>query len=164
MKPSSAKAKGRRLQQLVRDHLLARFNGLTEDDVRSTPMGVAGDDIQLSSAAKSRIPYAFECKNQERVNVWDAIEQCRKRKREGDGSEAVVVIKKNAFDPHVILPFSHFLALIAAGEGGKGEGEAGPRGGEAEGSEEGACDGLLRDVVSLGERAALQLARSKAPP
>ena len=36
IKPSSAKAKGRRLQQLVRDKILALFPALTDQDVRST--------------------------------------------------------------------------------------------------------------------------------
>ena len=47
MKTSSAKAKGRRLQQKVRDLLLETFTELQPDDIRSTSMGVSGEDLQL---------------------------------------------------------------------------------------------------------------------
>ena len=50
MKTSSAKAKGRRLQQKVRDLLLETFTELEPDDIRSTSMGVSGEDLQLSPA------------------------------------------------------------------------------------------------------------------
>lgn len=39
MKPQSAKAKGRRLQQQVAAAVLENYRELTEDDVRSTSMG-----------------------------------------------------------------------------------------------------------------------------
>jgi hypothetical protein len=39
MKPQSAKAKGRRLQQQVAAAVLENYHELTEDDVRSTSMG-----------------------------------------------------------------------------------------------------------------------------
>ena len=42
MKPSSAKNKGRLLQQWVRDILLSKIGGVEDDDIKSTPMGVNG--------------------------------------------------------------------------------------------------------------------------
>ena len=33
-------------------------------------MGMSGEDIVLSPAAKKAIRYSFECKNQERLNLW----------------------------------------------------------------------------------------------
>jgi len=47
LKPQSAKAKGRKLQQWVRDQILQRFPTLSTDDVRSTSMGASGEDVQL---------------------------------------------------------------------------------------------------------------------
>jgi len=111
MKTQSAKAKGRRLQQLLCEKLLALFPTLTPEDVRSTPMGQAGDDVQLSAAGKVAIPYAFECKNQEKVSVWAAIEQAERRKK--DGALPVIVIKKNNSLPHAVLPLDAFLSFIA---------------------------------------------------
>ena len=56
MKTSSAKAKGRKLQDLVRDKLLEKFkNYLEEDDIKSAIMGETGEDIKLSPAAKRKI-------------------------------------------------------------------------------------------------------------
>jgi len=65
----SRKQKGRRLQQAVRDLILENFKELEPDDVRSTPMGVSGTDVQLSPAARRLFPYSTECKNTERLNI-----------------------------------------------------------------------------------------------
>ena len=111
MKPQSAKAKGRRLQQLVAAALLEAFPALAEDDVRSTPMGAPGEDVRLSPTARELVPFAFECKNAERVNVWDAIRQCACNTPVG--CTPVVVIKKNAAPPYALLPFADFVRLIA---------------------------------------------------
>ena len=45
MRPQSAKAKGRRLQQIVCQDLLELFPSLEADDIRSTSMGCNGEDI-----------------------------------------------------------------------------------------------------------------------
>ena len=73
MKTRSAKNKGKRLQNSVRDILLETFTQLEEDDIKSTTMGESGEDIQLSPAARKLIPYAIECKNQEKINIWELI-------------------------------------------------------------------------------------------
>ena len=62
IKPSSSKAKGRRLQQAVRDGILEAFPALEPDDVKSTSMGAGGEDVQLSPAARKLFPYQIECK------------------------------------------------------------------------------------------------------
>ena len=74
MRPSSAKAKGRRLQQQVAADLCEAM-GLQEDDVRSCAMGANGEDVQLSVAAREKVPWSIECKNQERLNLWSAFAQ-----------------------------------------------------------------------------------------
>ena len=109
MKTQSAKAKGRRLQQFVVQRLLSSFRDLGEDDIRSTAMGQSGDDVQLSGRARELIPYSFECKNQERLNIWSAIDHNEKRVRSGDTS--VVVFKKNHSSVYAVVPFDHFLDL-----------------------------------------------------
>lgn len=110
MKPQSAKAKGRRLQQQIVQDLLELFPHLGEDDVRSTSMGAGGEDIQLSASARRSIPYSIEAKNQERVNVWNAMEQCRTNAPKD--SEPIVVFKKNGEKPHVLVSWSHFKGMI----------------------------------------------------
>ena len=62
MTVKSAKAKGRRLQQLVWDLILDTFPQLELDtDVRSAIMGETGEDIKLSSKARQVFPYSVEC-------------------------------------------------------------------------------------------------------
>lgn len=111
MKTQSAKAKGRRLQQMVASVLLSKFPSLSEDDIRSTSMGAQGEDIQLSSKARELIPFSIECKNQERVNIWDAINQSNSNSK---GYTPVVVIKKNNTQPHVVISLNAFISLIGA--------------------------------------------------
>ena len=45
MKTRSAKNKGKRLQNKVRDLILEKFQTLEPDDVRSTTMGDSGEDV-----------------------------------------------------------------------------------------------------------------------
>ena len=47
MKPRSAKNKGKRLQNKIRDLILEKFDTLEPDDVRSITMGDSGEDILL---------------------------------------------------------------------------------------------------------------------
>jgi len=107
MRPSSCKAKGRRFQQQIAADILAAFPNLGEDDVRSTSMGASGEDIQLSTSARTLFPYSVEAKNQEKLNIWNAIEQCEKNAGE---SIPIVVFKKNNTIPYVTMPWKHFIA------------------------------------------------------
>ena len=112
MKPQSAKAKGRRLQQMVASDLLQLFPTLTEDDVRSTSMGAGGEDIQLSPAARLLIPFSIEAKNQERLNIWCALDQARNNAP--SGSTPAVVFKRNNEKPQVALPWDTFLKMLSS--------------------------------------------------
>ena len=98
-------------QQIVSD-LLAMFPHLTDDDVRSTSMGAGGEDIQLSATARRAIPFSIEAKNQERVNVWNALEQCRSNAPKD--VDPIVVFKKNGEKPHVLVSWECFKRLIPA--------------------------------------------------
>ena len=108
--PKYSKAKGRKLQNFVRDELRVAFPSLEEDDVKSQTMGMPGEDIVLSPAARKQIPYSFECKNVERLQFWSAVEQCEANCKEG--IDPVVVIKKNRKQPYIAVSFEVFLELI----------------------------------------------------
>ena len=89
--PKSSKAKGRRLQNMVRDKLRAAFSSLLEeDDIKSQTMGMTGEDIVLSPAARKLIPYSIECKNVERLNVWQCLKQTEDNTHE-DCNPALVI-------------------------------------------------------------------------
>jgi hypothetical protein len=109
MRPQSAKAKGRRLQQYLRDMILARFDFLEPDDVRNTSMGASGEDILLSPAARKAFPYAPECKNQERLNVWDALAQA-----EANAGDHVplLVFKRNRSDVYAAMKLDDLMNLL----------------------------------------------------
>ena len=111
MKPSSAKAKGRRLQNLVVEVLLKHFSGkLEEGDIRPAIMGESGEDIKRSPLAKRLLPYSFECKNQEKLNIWNALEQAESNCPNGD--IPTLVFKRNRSDTYVALKFEDFLKLL----------------------------------------------------
>jgi hypothetical protein len=108
--PRYSKAKGRKLQNLLRDKLRLAFPSLEDDDIKSQTMGMSGEDIVLSPAARRKIPFSFECKNVERLRFWATVEQCESNCKE-DLSPAIVV-KKNRKDPMVAIPLGVFLGLI----------------------------------------------------
>jgi hypothetical protein len=107
MKTHSAKAKGRRLQQEVRDKLI-EVSKLHPDDIRSTPMGSSGEDIMLSPAARAVFPWSIECKNVEKLSVWAAIDQARANAKD---NVPVVVFTKNHEKTQVAVPFEYFMKL-----------------------------------------------------
>lgn len=107
MKTSSAKNKGRRFQQWVRDKILEFARKLTQDDVRSTSMGASGNDILLSTEAKKIFPFSVECKNVERLNIWKAIEQAESNVDKN--TTPIVFIKKNRTKPYVVVDAEWFL-------------------------------------------------------
>ena len=108
--PKSSKAKGRKLQNLLRDLLRVAFPSLEEDDVKSQTMGMPGEDIVLSPAARKQIPYSFECKNVERLQFWSSVEQCETNCKEN--IVPAVVVKKNRKEPMVAIPLDSFIKLI----------------------------------------------------
>ena len=62
MKAQSAKAKGRRLQQWVRDQLIEQLE-VHPEDIESRSMGAGGEDLIMARAARQKFPYSIECKN-----------------------------------------------------------------------------------------------------
>ena len=108
MKTRSAKNKGKRLQNQIRDQLLENFKQLEPDDIKSTTMGESGEDIQLSPAARKLIPYAIECKNQEKLNIWESYSQAVENSK---NYEPVVVIKRNNHKPLVVVDAEYFVGL-----------------------------------------------------
>ena len=106
----SSKAKGRRLQNFVRDMLRDVYTQLDPDDIKSQTMGMTGEDIVRSPAAKKACAFSFECKNVERLQIWRAIEQCETNKP--DASSPAIVFKKNGKQPYVAIPFATFCDML----------------------------------------------------
>jgi hypothetical protein len=109
MRTSSAKAKGRRLQSAVAAAIRERF-GLHPDDVRPAVMGESGEDVKLSPAARARFPFSVECKNTERLNVWDALQQAEKNAKD---HTPLLIFSRNRAKTYVVIQLERFLALLA---------------------------------------------------
>jgi hypothetical protein len=107
MKPSSAKSKGRRLQQWVRDLIIEAF-GLEADDVRSTSMGASGEDVQLSPAARTVVPFQIECKNKARSQVHTYYQQAKEHGKH----EPLVIVKMDHDIPLAVLSAETFFKLL----------------------------------------------------
>ena len=109
MKPRSAKNKGKRLQNKVRDLILEKFQQLEEDDVRSTTMGDSGEDVLLSPAARKLFPFSVECKNQEKLNIWSALEQTENN---SNNHVPLLIFKRNRSKTYAVLEIKDFIDLI----------------------------------------------------
>ena len=107
MKTQSAKAKGRRLQQWMRDLLIEKLE-VHPEDIESRSMGAGGEDLIMARAARKKFPYSIECKNQEKVNIWDSYEQAQENS--GD-YEPIVVLKRNNTIPLVLIDADYFVRL-----------------------------------------------------
>ena len=113
MKPRSAKNKGKRLQNKIRDLILEKFDILESDDVRSITMGDSGEDILLSPAARKVFPFSVECKNQEKLNIWSALEQAE----DNSGNHTpLVIFKRNRSKTYAVLEFDKLLELLNESE------------------------------------------------
>ena len=107
MKPQSAKAKGRRLQQQFRE-LLIEDLGIHPEDIESRSMGAGGEDLIMARAARQKFPYSIECKNVEKLNVWEAYKQAEENSKD---YEPVVVMKKNNHKTLVVIDAEHFVKI-----------------------------------------------------
>ena len=108
MRVQSAKAKGRRLQQWVRDKLIEMLD-IHPEDIESRSMGAGGEDLIMARAARQKFPHSIECKNVEKLNIWEAYEQASANC--GD-YEPVVVIKKNGKKPLVVVDAEYYIQLF----------------------------------------------------
>lgn len=111
MRPQSAKAKGRRLQQDIRDLILSMFPELKPDDVRSTSMGAGGEDVQLSPAARKLLPIQIECKNKTKSAVHTMYNQAE----EHGEYEPVLIVKQNHDKALAVIDAKFFFWLLKQG-------------------------------------------------
>jgi hypothetical protein len=109
----SAKAKGRSFQKEVA-RWIREFFRMENSDVVSTAASVPGEDIILSDFAKKQFPFSVECKKQEKLNIWAAIEQAERNSKE---RTPIVIFARNHSKTYVTLDFDAFLALVKYGVG-----------------------------------------------
>jgi len=112
MKTQSAKAKGRKLQQWVRDQIIEQLE-VHPEDIESRSMGAGGEDLIMARAARERFPFSVECKNVEKLNVWEAYEQAKSNSKD---HEPIVIMKKNQKKPLVVVDADFFISLFKRGD------------------------------------------------
>jgi hypothetical protein len=104
------KTKGLNLQNAVVSQIYKTFGyALGENDVRSQPMNLSGEDIILSPQARRIVPFSIECKNTESLDFWGAVDQAVMNCA---GFEPMVVAKKNNRKPFVAVPMDVFFTLL----------------------------------------------------
>lgn len=108
MKTSSAKSKGRRLQQRIAEVIRKTF-GLSEEDVFSLPMSCQGEDIKLSEKAREYFPFSVESKNVEKLNIWEALKQAESGNRK---YKPLLIFSRNRSEDYCALKFSDFVSIL----------------------------------------------------
>ena len=111
IKTSSAKAKGRKLQQWVARTILELIPTLESDDVKSTGMGQSGEDVQLSPAARKKLPITVECKARKNIAVYSYYDQAIENAP--TGMEPIVIIKADRKKPLAVMDAEFFLKKMA---------------------------------------------------
>ena len=110
MKPNSRKAKGRYLQNIVRDRIIKLYPVLGKDDIRTSLMSESGADIKLTSHTSRKLfPYSIECKNrQDFKTLYNYFNQARRHV----ALEPLLVVKMNRERPLAIVDLEHLFQLI----------------------------------------------------
>jgi hypothetical protein len=76
-------------------------------------MGASGEDVQLSSAARSIFPFQIECKNRKAIAVFKDYEQAQTHGL----VEPLVVLKQNNSKPLVLVDAEYFIELVRKANG-----------------------------------------------
>ena len=98
MKQNSRKAKGRYLQNIVRDRIVKLYPSLTKKDVKL-----------LTNTAKKLFPYSVETKN---VKSYRLLYEAFRQARGHTNLEPLLVLKGQREKPVVILDMEHFFELL----------------------------------------------------
>lgn len=109
MKVQSAKAKGKRLENLVRDRLLQAFS-LDSSDIRIAIGSENGADIKLSPKAKTIFPFSIECKARSKMDtLYKFYAQASTHEPK---LIPLLVLKADYKNPLVVLDLDYFITLI----------------------------------------------------
>ena len=110
MKNSSRKAKGRYLQNIMRDRIIKLYPVLGKDDIRTSLMSESGADVKLTSHTSRKLfPYSIECKNrQDFKTLYSYFGQARRHL----ALEPLLVVKMNRERPLAVIDLEHLFQLL----------------------------------------------------
>ena len=86
--------------------MLIEHRNVHPEDIESRSMGAGGEDLIMARDARQKFPFSVECKNVERLNVWDAYDQACDNS--GD-HEPILFMKKNRKKPLVVVDAEWFI-------------------------------------------------------
>jgi hypothetical protein len=113
MLTSSAKAKGRRLQDRVQSvfvNTLCEPLRLAPGDFTTAVMGEVGCDVKLSPAAIQELgDLRIECKNQERLNLWRCWAQTVAN---ADDGTPILIVSRNRHEDLVVMRMDDWMARL----------------------------------------------------
>lgn len=115
IKPSSRKAKGRRLQNWVAKKI-SELLGIPygkDKDIQGREMGQSGTDVKLYGEAAKLFPFSIECKYQETWSLPAWIKQAKEN--ENEGTYWLLICKKNREKPIVVIDAEVFFELYEKG-------------------------------------------------
>ena len=92
----------------MRELLIEKLD-IHPEDIESRSMGAGGEDLIMARAAREKFPMSVECKNQEKVNVWESYKQAEDNSKD---YEPVVVIKRNNSKPLVLVDAEYFVSMF----------------------------------------------------
>ena len=105
----NANKKGKRFERDVAKTLNKKFGTNVRRTPQSGGLSIKGDIIDIDDNSILS-EFHFECKNQERLNIWKALAQAR-----GDkplGKIPLVVFTKNHEQDYVCIEFHDFINLV----------------------------------------------------
>ncbi len=109
---SSAKAKGRNLQQWTCEKI-SELLGVPwgkDEAIASREGAQNGTDVRLVGDVRKRFPFSVECKCQESWSIPAWIEQAKRNQE--PGMDWLLVVKKSRQNPIVIMDAERFFELL----------------------------------------------------
>ena len=112
IKTSSAKAKGRRLQQWC----CAQISRITDtpwgadEEIASREMGQAGTDVRLTRRLRKLFPFSVECKWQESWSVPAFIKQAKANRL--PDTDWLLVLRRKRHEPIAVIDAELFFWLV----------------------------------------------------
>ncbi len=109
---SSAKAKGRNLQQWVCQKIseLLDIPWGKDEMIASREASQTGTDVRLVGEAKTRFPFSIECKWQESWSVPAWIKQAQDN--QGENTDWLLIMKRSREKPVVVMDAEKFFELM----------------------------------------------------
>jgi len=107
---ASAKGKARIHQQAIAKDIQEALN-LSPVDVVSVPMGSPGIDIMLSELARTRFPFAVECKRAESLSIPMWWKQCEQNASK-EGLKPLLVYRRSREEAMVIMRWVDFVDSV----------------------------------------------------